>query len=258
MFLFKKLVSSLLMPLPFCLGMIVIGLCLLWFTRRQRTGKVLILMATIGLLGLSCAAISGKLLRPIEQEYPPMISTADNGATRQAPRYIVVLGAGHRSDPNLPATSKLTHATLARLVEGIRLHKEIPGSKLVLSGGEALGSGTDAEAMAELARSLGVKQQDLILESESKDTEDEARLLEPIVKTDPFILVTSAYHMKRSVSLMRKLGLNPIPAPTDHLAIGEANTQVADLFPDSRGLTKSERAVHEYLGIIWSKLRGKL
>jgi uncharacterized SAM-binding protein YcdF (DUF218 family) len=254
----KDLVSSLLMPLPFCLGLIIIGLCLLWFTRRQRIGKTLITIAAAMIIGLSCAPISGKFLRPLEQEYPPLISTADSDARMQKVRYIVVLGAGYSSDPALPVTSRVTHTTLSRLAEGIRLHKEIAGSKLILSGGSASSGGTSAEAMAELARSLGVKEQDLILEAESKDTEEEARLLEPIVKKEPFILVTSAYHMKRSVALMKKLGLNPIPASADHLATAEANAQAMDFFPDSRGLMKSERAIHEYLGIIWSKLRGKL
>ena len=39
MFLFKKLVAPFLMPVPFCMALVLLGLLLLWFTRRQRAGS---------------------------------------------------------------------------------------------------------------------------------------------------------------------------------------------------------------------------
>jgi uncharacterized SAM-binding protein YcdF (DUF218 family) len=57
--------------------------------------------------------------------------------------------------------------------------------------------------------------EDLILESDSKDTNDQARLIQPIVGDDLFLLVTSATHMPRSIALFKSLGMHPIAAPTD-------------------------------------------
>ena len=45
-----------------------------------------------------------------------------------SPKWIVVLGGGHVSDPSLPANSQINPAALARVVEGVRLYKAIPGA----------------------------------------------------------------------------------------------------------------------------------
>ncbi|MDT5158330.1 MAG: hypothetical protein QOH51_2687, partial [Acidobacteriota bacterium] len=47
MFLFKKIVAPFLMPVPFCVALLLIGLLLLWFTRRQRAGKLFVTAGTL-------------------------------------------------------------------------------------------------------------------------------------------------------------------------------------------------------------------
>jgi len=74
---------------------------------------------------------------------------------------------------------------------------------------------TTADGMALLAEELGVPRDAIILEAQSWDTEEEARLLKPILGADRFALVTAACHMPRSVLNFRGKGLNPIPAPAD-------------------------------------------
>ena len=114
------------------------------------------------------------------------------------------------------------------------------------------------ETMAEVAKSIGVKQEDLILESESKDTIDEARVIKSIVGNDKFILVTSASHMPRSMGMFKKLGMHPIPAPTDYSVVRSQSIGPSAFFPGSGGLRKAEGVIYEYLGIIWAKLRGQI
>ena len=82
-----------------------------------------------------------------------------------SPKWIVVLGGGHVSDPRLPANSQISAAALGRVVEGVRLHKAIPGSKLLLSGGAVFDPVPEAEVMARIAVLLGVKPQDIRLET---------------------------------------------------------------------------------------------
>ena len=65
--------------------------------------------------------------------------------------------------------------------------------------------------MAEAAAALGVDPKDLVLETESRDTEEEASLIQKMVKKDAFILVTSAAHMPRSMTHFRSLALNRYP-----------------------------------------------
>ena len=126
-----------------------------------------------------------------------------------------MLGGGHVSDPRLPANSQISAAALGRVVEGVRLYKAIPGSKLLLSGGAVFDPVPEAEVMARIAVLLGVKPQDISLEPDSRDTADEAEIIAKMIGRERFILVTSASHMPRSMALFRKRGLQPIPAPTD-------------------------------------------
>ena len=217
----KKIIGQLFLPVPLCLEILIVGLLLLLFTRKQKAGKILLSIGVILFTLLSYPALSNTFLRRLEYQYPPLITTAasDFVPDEVVPqvRWIVVLGGGHISDPKIPVTSQLSGASLVRLIEAIRLHNQIPGSKLILSEGKVFDSVPGAETMAEAAKALGVKQEDLILESESKDTIDEARIIKSIVGNDKFILVTSASHMPRSMGMFKKLGMQPIPAPTGYI-----------------------------------------
>lgn len=262
MFLFKKLVSPFILPFPLCVGFILLGLALLWFTRRQRAGKIAVTMGTLLLTLLGVRILSETLLEPLETRYPPfhpgleeMVASTNQSDTI---RWIVVLSGGHVPDPCLSDTSRISSFSLVRLVEGIRLYREIRGTKLLLTGGGFYESVSESETMEKVARSLGVAPGDIVIETESRDTKDQARIVGSIVGNDRFILVTSSWHMPRSMAMFRKAGLDPIPAPTGHL-VKRGLWSTGKLFlPSSGGLKRAEIAFHEYLGLFWAKLRGQI
>jgi uncharacterized SAM-binding protein YcdF (DUF218 family) len=134
----------------------------------------------------------------------------------------------------------------------------IPGSTLVLSGGGAYDTSSDASVMERVAVGLGVDPHDIVLESESKDTDDQARLLQPLLGSERFVLVTSASHMPRSVDLFVKLGMRPVPVPTDFMVKESRGITPGNVFPTPEALGKAERAVYEHLGEWWAALRGKV
>jgi uncharacterized SAM-binding protein YcdF (DUF218 family) len=255
----KNLLSSLLQPLPVVLGLLVVGLALLWGTRRQRAGKVLVTVAFGVLVLFSLPIVGSALLRPLEAGqmalYPAdRLAAATAGRT---PRWIVVLGAGHVPDPRYPAVDRLGGTALGRLAEGVRLHHELPGTKLLLSG--SFGDlQPHAEVLAEAAVALGVPRQDIELDTTTVDTEDEATKLGQRVGKEPFILVTSATHMTRALALFRGRGLDPIPSPAQHIALGNPALGPADFLPHAGSLGRSAIALHEYIGRLWSRLRGRL
>ena len=251
MFLLKKIVSRFLFPLPLSLEFLFVGLFLLWFTRRQRAGKALVTCGALLLVGLSNIFTSNALLRPLEQRYPPLV-VAHIGAGAPAVGFIAVLGGWADDDPDVPVTSHISPGLMVRLIEGVRLHREIPGSKLILSGGN-----DSAAGMAKMAEVLGVSGEDILSLSEPRDTEEESQQIAPIVGLQRFILVTSASHMPRAMGLFRKRGLQSIPAPTDYLA-PRHRAESDDLFPDGSNLLKSQVAFYEYLGLAWETLRGKI
>ena len=252
MFLFKKIVAPLFFPVTMVLLILILGLFLLAWSQRKKTGKVFILIGILLLGTLGYEAVSERLLKPLEYIYPPLIQPVN----MEDVRWIVVLGGGHISDPRLPVTSQISDLSLIRLVEGIRLHREIPKSKLILSGGTVFDPVSEANVMAEVAVAIGVKKENLVLEEDSKDTEDQARFICGMLKQERFILVTSASHMPRSMILFKKLGMHPIPAPTEYQVKGRRWTAPKRFYPTADGLVKAERAFYEYIGLVWTKMRG--
>jgi uncharacterized SAM-binding protein YcdF (DUF218 family) len=262
MFVLKKIVALFFYPLSLGLEILILGLFCLWATRRQRLGKALVTLGTVLLLLCSLPFLSSRVLIPLERRYPALLHPervfGENQNSETSPRWIVVLGGGHVSDPSLPPNSQISEATLSRVVEGVRLHKAIPGSKLLLSGGRVFDPVPEAEMMAQTAVLLGVKPQDIILEADSRDTGEEAKIIAKMLGRQKFILVTSAAHMPRSMALFNQRGLNPIPAPTDYLAGAAQTPAPGSYFPGIGSLGRTQTAVHEYLGLAWSWLRGEI
>lgn len=261
MFVMKKIVALFFYPVGLCLVILILGLFCLWVTRRQRLGKGLATLGTVLLLLFSTSLISSGLLVPLEQRYPALLhpETVSWGSKDStSPKWIVVLGGGHVSDPRLPANSQISAAALGRVVEGVRLHKAVPGSKLLLSGGAVFDPVPEAEVMDRIAVLLGVKPQDIRLESDSRDTAEEAENIAKMIGREKFILVTSAAHMPRSMALFRRRGLQPIPAPADFRAPKTQSPSPVRFFPGVGSLRQTQTAVHEYLGLTWAWLRGAI
>lgn len=261
MFMVKKIIGSLLLPLPFCLLISFVGLFLLWRGKREMTGKILVTLSLISLTLVSYIPVSRVIDNPLKHNLsaymPDPKSITDPAAAREV-KYVVVLAGGHLAHPSIPVTGWLTCQSLFRLMEGVRVWRQHPEIKLVLSGCGAFDPVPEAHVMADMARFLGVDGRHIVLESGSMDTEDQARLIRPIVGTHPFVLVTSAIHMRRSLALFRKQGMDPIPAPARPTIDVEPVVTPSWFFPNANALEDATAAIHEYLGLAWSRLRGRI
>ncbi|MDY7034047.1 MAG: envelope biogenesis factor ElyC [Thermodesulfobacteriota bacterium] len=262
MLLFKKIIAPFFFPMPLILLISLTGLFLLWFTRKQKAGKILSSTGICILALLSFDPISNTILAPLEHQYNMYMHRNSGEDSQPGSPYrvklIVILGSGHMSDPKIPITSQIDTSSLVRLIEGIRIYRENPGSKLILSGGSTFDPVPVAKVMAKVAKAIGVDGDDIIIESESRDTKDQALLLKSMVEESQFVLVTSASHMPRAMALFKKHGMEPIPAPTRHFVLKKPRLNPGLFFPDAGSLGKAERAFYEYLGIIWAKLRGQI
>ena len=101
----------------------------------------------------------------------------------------------------------------------------------------------------------GIPKERILMQDKAKTTFEEAQYMKKRVGDKPFILVTAAYHMPRTMKLFQKAGLNPIPAPADFNRAEEAGL-VSIL--QSKELRNTEHAWHEYLGMLIYKLQGKI
>ncbi len=243
MYLMKQLVGALANPLT--IALLIAGAAAICRVRgRSRIASWLLFSAAaIGYLG-AIGPVGNALLGPLERWHPPLREEQ----LLPGVRHVVVLGSGYSPRDELPVTSALDEAGLVRIVEGVRLTKWLDSAHLVVSGGAPPGLAPSAAGYAQLARELGVSDALLIVLDESLDTGDEARDVVEAIDEEPFLLVTSAFHMPRAMKLMQRAGARPIPAPTGHL-IRPSDGDWRDLLPTSYGLRKTELAMHEYLGL---------
>jgi uncharacterized SAM-binding protein YcdF (DUF218 family) len=255
MFWIKKMISPFFFPVLVSIEILLFGLILLLFTSKKTLARVIIILGIVVLAGLSCEPVSDLILQPLESKHQPIRNTEAYADVK----WIVVLGAGHTNDPRLPATLQLGASSLTRLIEGLRLHRLLPGTKVILAEGGNPGELSGAKIMVEVAAALGTAVEDLIMESASTDTKDQARIIKKIVGSERVILVTSALHMPRSLALFEKQGLRPIPAPTNYLAGKRSEKrELKDFLPTAEAAFKTEKAFHEYLGLVWAKIRGQI
>ena len=248
-FLLKKIISMFLMPLPLGVAFIVLGLILL-YRNQLKKAKFVLLFSIAWFFLFSYTPFVNALLAPLESKYSTL---------HQAPKevkYIYVLGGGHSTDETLPITSQVHEASVIRLNEGIRLYQQLDkNAKIIVSGHRSFFDSTPHAVIQEkLALSLGVRKEDIILRSNPRDTQEEARAAKKLLGNSPFILVTSASHMARAMKFFTQEGLAPIPAPTNHL-VSIKQSDFLDFF-SSRTFEKSRILFHEFLGMIWQKLKG--
>ncbi|MFW0764993.1 envelope biogenesis factor ElyC [Trabulsiella odontotermitis] len=250
LFTLKKFVGGMMLPLPLLLMFIGFGLLLIVFSRFQKTGKCFIAVGWLALLLLSLQSVADGLLKPIEDKYPTW-----RGNERV--QYVVVLGGGYTWNPDWAPGSNLINNSLPRLVEGIRLWQANPGAKLVFTGAAAQTNPVSTgEAGARVAESLGVPRSEMIVLDQPKDTEEEAAAVKATVGTAPFLLVTSASHLPRAMIFFQRIGLNPLPAPANQLAITSPLNPWERAIPSPFWLMHSDRVGYETLGRVWQWLKG--
>jgi uncharacterized SAM-binding protein YcdF (DUF218 family) len=253
LFLVKKVVSTILCPVGSSLFLWITGLVLLKARPRSRAGFLLVLAGGLWLFMAALPVTGVLLLRPLETRagsyaIPQELSNA-------GVRYIVVLGGDSRGG-ELTTVDRIAYSSLVRVMEGIRLWRAVPGSRLVLSGGsyspEKMPTG---EGMAALAVESGVPPEAIVKETLSLDTDDEAKLLSPLLGKESFALVTSACHMPRALLIFRRMGLNPMPAPAD-FEVKRIDFDLRCLLPSANGLEMTHRAIREYIGALVVSMKG--
>lgn len=250
LFILKKYVGGLMLPLPFLLLVMAAALLLLWFSRWQKTAKGLLTASWLALTLLSLQPVADTMLKTVEKSYPTW-----RGAEQV--KYVVVLGGGYTWNPDWAPSSNLINNSLPRVTEGIRLWRANPGAKMIFTGAPAISNPVStAEAGARVAESLGVPRSDIITLDTPRDTEEEAAAVAKAIGQQPFLLVTSASHLPRAVNFFRHQGLNPIPAPANQMAIESPLNPWERMTPSPLWLMHSDRVGYETLGRIWQWLKG--
>ena len=255
MFWIKRCLLLCLSPLTLSLGAIAVGFVCLLTKRHLWLGRVLTVAGLALLVWAGYGHFGRRYLARLEGQYMPLDPAALPAATVTQLKFIVVLGSGQISDPRLPVTSQIGCDSLFRVVEGIRLHRHLPGSRLIFTGGPGFDTTPNAEVMLAVAMELGVPRDEMVALSRPCDTHEEAQSVRELIGAAPFALVTSAAHMPRALRVFEAEGLHPLPAPTDFLFRASPRQEPAAFFPTSAGLACTERALYEILGSLYEAPR---
>ena len=231
----------------------IAGLIALWLSTRKnpparKTG--IIFLAAVWLLGTKSAA--ELILKPLENQYKtPEIKTLKELGVNQV---VVLTGGGFPASGEL-LSSTLPHASLSRFISGLELAGRLgPNSVIIFSGtsGRQNPDRITSEMMRQLSLIL-IPSRQVLAETRSSSTAEHPEAIKPYVQ-GPFVLVTSAYHMPRTMRAFKKGGLAPIPYPVDFLVTG--GTQWGDWIPSFENFCKLTTGFREYLALALYWLKG--
>ena len=224
-------------------------------TCKRIARKVLVL---VGLCVCTLAVLPvGKwALVPLENRYanvslPDKIDgiillTGDENATVSEARRLPIAGY---------ATQRYVHVA--------RLAKRYPDAKIIVVGDTrpSYPSGTVTTKMIaqSVLKSIGVPENRVVFEEQSRNTHENAMLATRLINSGSgksWVLVTSAFHMPRSVLSFMKSGMQVVPSPSDYYTEGEIRFSLYTHM--SQNLQYLNVAAHEYYGLLAYRLMGRI
>jgi uncharacterized SAM-binding protein YcdF (DUF218 family) len=261
-FVLSKLFWFFFGPVNFLLTIGLAGIVLA-FTRFKRTAHGLAYFSIIALTICAFFPIGPLLLRPLEDRFP------SPPADLAPPTGIIVLGGSLDQGLSDARNQIALNEAGTRLTSAVELARRFPQAKLVFTGGSAslsdstnedFDTNSEARGVKRFWTSLGLPPDRAIYEGRSRNTWENAVFTCDLMKPKPgetWLLVTSAWHMPRSVGIFRKVGFDIVPYPVDFRTYGDSrdhkpSTVVID------ELTMLTFAVHEWVGLIAYRLSGKI
>jgi uncharacterized SAM-binding protein YcdF (DUF218 family) len=244
--------------LPSNLMMLVglIGAALL-FTRRKRLGQGMMIASLLMLAIAGWSPLGNWLMAPLEDRF-----SAGRGAGAQdSVNGIIILGGAISPEVSGARGSVALNEAAERMTAAADLARRHPAARIVFSGGsgQLFGGAAEADFVLPLFESFGIGRERITLEGRSRNTAENARFTKELVQPkagERWLLVTSAYHMPRSIGVFRNEGFAVDAYPVDWRTPGPADT-VRPFGAMSAGLGRTDAALHEWLGLLAYRLTGR-
>lgn len=256
LFYASKVFWFLIQPINLVLVLLVLSILMGWFGWRRLSGSALVLTLLILLLA-AWTSLGALMLNPLEERFSRPETAPDNVAG------IIVLGGGLEGAINLARGGYDINSGGDRYLEAAVLARRYPDAKIVVSGGTGTavleGEG-DADTSVRLFTALGIPQSRLVLEPDSRNTYENVENIRKMIEPGPdetWLLVTSAFHMPRSVGLFRKVAFPVTPWPVDYRTSGREGVGFMRDNPTD-ALATTTMAIREWLGLIGYKFTGRI
>lgn len=254
-FLIAKMIGFVVTPSNFAALLCLAGVLLL-VTRWRVLASKLIVSGVVLLLLFGFSPLGNLLMLPLSERFPAWHDTG------RVPDGIIILGGAINPELSAARGTAEINAAGERMTAAAELARRFPNARIVLSGGnnKILNPvSTEAFVGARFLENLGVAHDRIVLEDKSRTTSENATFTRDMLKPKPgeyWLLVTSAYHMPRSVGAFRAAGFDVDPYPVDWRTRG---WQDASLPFDTLagGLSRTDTAMHEWIGLIAYRLSGR-
>lgn len=249
MFVIQKIFNYIIFPPSIFIILLIAALLLI----RKHRGKAILLIITDILIiyFLSIEPVKNFVMKPLENYAPPVTRESVKDAS-----LIVILGGGTlENSPEEGENGSLTGDSFKRALYGLYLAEQykIP---ILYSGGTLFGGQGKGEA--EIAMKLlskynksGIK---LMKETMSRTTYENAVYVKEKFNPGKVILVTSAYHMKRSLFIFKRAGIECIPAPTDY-KIDSYDFNITSWIPKSCEMDCIYKGLKEHIGLLFYMIK---
>lgn len=243
----ENIIKYFILPSNLIVLFLTAGIIFYFKKNFKKVGIYLIVLSALIYVIFGTGPVSFWLLGNLEYQYPYL----SNPATIKSVENIVVLTGYAEENSEIPLSSKVNSASAFRLLEVARIFALSPHSNIIITG-----YGAVPNIMKNLLVSIGITNNKIIVENKSNNTFENAQNVLALIENRPFALVTSAGHMPRSMQVFKKLGMKPIPAPTDYLS--RKNYLAINYLPSPIHLKYSDLAIHEYVAIFWYRITNRI
>lgn len=255
-FILSKIFWALASPLSLVFLLLVCGFAAGFFSKR--IGRSIVVLGMVLFTAFGIFPVGRNMLLFLEGRYERPVPLPDRVDG------ILVLGGSFMTDISEGRGVPALNETAERVTDALALARHYPDAVLVFSGGNGKlrgGERTEADDTALFLEQFGFPQDNVILESESRNTYENILLSRDLVfpqEEETWILVTSAYHMPRAYEVARALGWgNIIPWPADYRTSGKTGW-LPDGFDLLGHMHDTDVALHEMIGLLAYQLSGKI
>jgi len=245
---------------PFAVLCLLILALLAWTQYKHppaRRGLRWATAACVAFIVLTTPVANYLLLGSLEWQNPPVMQRpADTEA-------IVVLAGGSRPAETEGTLSAINTDGMVRCVHAARLYHQGEPCPVVLTGGQVDPDNprpAEVVPMRELLRELGVPEEQLREENQSQSTYENAVHTAELLKSEGIrriVLVTEALHMPRAAACFQAQGLEVIPSGCNYQARA-FHPSADDFLPNGQAAGDLHRVWHEWMGMAWYWLHGRI
>lgn len=261
-FILSKAVQFCIEPLNWVIIFIFFGLLFLGL-RKPQFCKRLLVLALLDLLIVGWLPTSEVLVRVLEERVSKTdlasISEKDVGG-------IIILGGAVRSGSVGPDRGEVSLGAAAeRVTKAFELMRKYPDLPFIFSGHSDKISPrgiSESEAFKQLVIEQGFTNRVGHYENQSRNTYENVIFMKPMMReidradpAKPWLLITSARHMYRSVLIFHKQGIEVVPVPVDYQTGNNLNWTSFDL---EEGAYQWNKLIHESVGLVAYWVTGKL